>query len=234
MPASEAQIRANLANSAKSFGPKSTAGKLASRANSYKHGLTGTGAVMSELEEAEVQRRTESFYEQVQPPGDIGVALIRHTARMSVRMERCAAHENALTTLRIRKTLDEFEVPEGLSELEIAKLREEVTDRVLFDTSKEAILLRKYAAAAERSFFRGVKELRLLVKEAKAAREVKTDQIMASILSGGSPDDAFEKMYADATKKTRRQPAARVDLDDLMDLKGGVDVPISVGKRPKD
>ncbi len=69
------------------------------------------------------------------------------------------------------------------------------------------------------------------MKEAKAARETETDQIMASILSGGSPDDVFEKMHADTMKKPRRQPVKGDDLDDLMDLKARVDVPISVGKR---
>jgi hypothetical protein len=232
MPASEAQIRANKANSAKSTGPKTTQGKLASRANSSKHGLTGEGAVLPELEAAEVDRRAEALFNEYRPSGELGAALVHQAALMSVRMEMCAKHLNRATTARVRQALAEYDVPEGTSEAEFERLRQEVTDRELFDTSKEGILARKYAAAAERSFFRALKELRLLAKEAKAVSEAETDQIMASILSGGSSDDVFEKMYADATKKTRRRPADRAELDDLADLKARVDVPISVGKRP--
>ena len=232
MPASEAQIRANRANSAKSTGPKSTQGKMVSRANSYKHGLTGEGAVLPELEAAEVDRRAEALFNEFRPSGELGVALVYQAALMSVRMEMCAKHLNRTTTTRVRQALAEYDVPEGISEAEFERLRQEETDRVLFDTSKEGILARKYAAAAERSFFRALNELRQLAKEAKAAKEIETDQIMASILSGGSSDDVFEKMYADAMKKSRRKPAGRDEFDDLADLKRGVDVPISVGKRP--
>jgi hypothetical protein len=232
MPASDAQIRANRANSAKSTGPKTASGKSVSRANSYKHGLTGQGAVLPELEDAEVDRRAEAFFNEFLPPGELGVALIRQASLMSVRMELCARHQNRLTTARVRQALAEYDVPEGTSEAEFERLRSEVTDRVLFDTTKEGILARKYAAATERSFFRALKELRLLAKEAKAAQEARVDETMASILSGGSSDDTFEKMYADAMKKNRRKPADRDELDDFADLKARVDVPISVGKRP--
>jgi hypothetical protein len=234
MPASEAQIRANKANSAKSSGPKTPQGKMASRANSYKHGLTGEGAVLPELEDAEVDRRTEALFNEFRPPGELGMALVHQAALMSVRMEMCARHLNRATTARVRQALAEYDVPEGISEAEFERLRSEVTDRVLFDTSKEGILARKYATASERSFFRALKELRLLAKEAKAAHEARVDETMASILSGGSggsSDEAFEKMFADAMKKARREPADRDELDDLADLKARVDVPISVGKR---
>jgi hypothetical protein len=232
MPASEAQIQANRANSAKSSGPKSTQGKQASRANSYKHGLTGEGAVLPELEAAEVDRRAEALFNEYRPSGELGAALVHQVALMSVRMEMCAKHLNRTTTARVRQALAEYDVPEGISEAEFERLRLEMTDRVLFDTSKEGILARKYAAAAERSFFRALKELRQLAKEAKAKHDAETDQIMASILSSGSSGDVFEKMHADAMKKNQRKPAGRDELDDLADLKGGVDVPISVGKRP--
>jgi hypothetical protein len=231
MPASEAQIRANKANSAKSTGPKTTQGKLVSRANSYKHGLTGEGSVLPELEAAEVDRRAEALFNEYRPSGELGAALVHQAALMSVRMEMCAKHLNRTTTARVRQALAEYEVPEGISEAEFERLRQEVTDRELFDTSKEGILARKYAAAAERSFFRSLKELRQLTKEAKAVSEAETDQIMASILSGESSDDVFEKMFTDAMKKNRRKPAGREELDDLADLKARVDVPISVGKR---
>jgi hypothetical protein len=82
-------------------------------------------------------------------------------------------------------------------------------------------------AAAERGFFRPLKELRQLVKDAKEARAACVDATMASILS----KDSFEKMYADAMKRADRQLVENDDFDDFADLQARVDVPISVGER---
>ncbi len=57
MPASEAQIRANRENAARSTGPKTDEGKERSRANALKHGLTGGGIVLPEADAAEVEAR---------------------------------------------------------------------------------------------------------------------------------------------------------------------------------
>ena len=51
--------------------------------------------------------------------------------------------------------------------------RAEAVDRALFDTSKEAVLARKYEAATERALFRTLKELRQV--EADAAQGIKTE-----------------------------------------------------------
>ena len=75
MAASEAQLKANLANSLRSTGPKSTSGKEASRSNSYKHGLTGSGIVLPEREAAEVKRRYESYSDTVKPANEIDAAI---------------------------------------------------------------------------------------------------------------------------------------------------------------
>ena len=144
MPASEAQIRASKANGSTSKGPSTPEGKEKSRANSYKHGMTGSGIVLPEREAAEVKRRFAAFADELKPTGEVGKSLALHAARMSVRMERCAEHENAMLTERVRKALAEYEVPEGLDESGIAKLRAEISKQALFDDSKEATLSRKY------------------------------------------------------------------------------------------
>jgi hypothetical protein len=81
---------------------------------------------------------------------------------MSVRMEVCANHETAMLTERVRQALAEIEYPEGVTEAEALKIRAEVTNRAMFDTSKEATLARKYEASAVRGFFNALKELRLI------------------------------------------------------------------------
>ena len=50
----------------------------------------------------------------------------------------------------------------------LARLRAEAGDRALFDPSKEATLARRYEAAAERGFFKALKELRHRAAEAEA------------------------------------------------------------------
>jgi hypothetical protein len=185
MPASEAQIRANRNNASKSSGQKTSEGKNVSRGDALEHGLTTT-KVLPEREAAEVARRTAAFIDQLKPHGEVGEDLARHAARMSVRMERCAEHENAVLADRVREALDEFVPPEVVTDpTEIARLRQAAERRALFDSSKEARLARKYEAAAERSFFRALKELRLLEKRAKAAEFEVAEEELGSILPGG-------------------------------------------------
>ena len=92
MPTSEAKIASNRANAQKSTGPRTEAGKNASRANGYKHGMTAT-VVFPQVEAVEVDRRTEAFAEELNPTGEVGVCLVRVAAIMSARVERSTAEE---------------------------------------------------------------------------------------------------------------------------------------------
>jgi hypothetical protein len=169
MPASEAQIKANQANSARSTGPSTQAGKDQSRRNALKHGLTGRGVVMPDQAAAEVDRLTEALLDEIKPAGVVGEIVIRQIATMSVRMDRMFAHETAMLARRVREALDDFEAPEGVDAEMAAKLRNEAASAALFDCSKEGILARRYEAAAQRGFYQAIKELRTLQKEATAS-----------------------------------------------------------------
>ena len=170
MPASEAQVAANRANSLKSCGPRTAEGKARSRGNALKHGLTGEGVVLPNEDAAEVERRLVAFEDELNPSGEVGRALVRRAALMSVRMDRCVSQETAALSDRVRRADAEFVAPEGLDPVQVERLRAEAKARALFDPSKEATLARKYEAAAERGFFRALKELRQLEKQAKAVK----------------------------------------------------------------
>ena len=231
MPASEAQIAANRANATRSTGPSTPEGKEASRGNALKHGLTAA-LLFPEHEGVEIQRRTVAFVEELNPSGEVGVVLARHAARMSVRMERCSEHEKAMLTERVRRALDEFVPPEGVvAPAEIAKLRAEVERRALFDASKEASLARKYEAAAERGFFRALKELRQHERQLKAVEAEAFEEELASFLPGDMTDEEFDARYAEEMSTPPRGYASPDGSGDLGSMGGRVDVPMSIGKR---
>src|SRR4051812_22345591 len=108
MPCSEARIAANRANSLKSTGP-STQGRLRSCRNGLKHGLTGKGAVVAHVDQAEVDRRAAALRAQMAPRSEAGLVLVGQIALLSVRMERCAAQEMAATARRVRHAGDDFD-----------------------------------------------------------------------------------------------------------------------------
>jgi hypothetical protein len=234
MPASEARVRANQANALKSTGPTTVEGKERSRANSYKHGLTGAGTVLPQREAAEIERRVGAFEDELQPSGDVGLALVRRAATLSVRMERCVMHENAGLTDRVRQALADFVPPEGVDEAETARLREEVATRAMFDPSKEATLARKYEAAAERGFFRALKELRLVEKAAKAADAEFEAELSGESLGSFLPmeqlGEEFHALYPDDAFPNPRKSSDPVGSGPLPTFAGRFDVPFSIGR----
>ena len=108
MIASEARIAANRANALKSTGPKTAEGKEASRGNAYKHGMTGAGVVVRDDADA-VGRRAAGMLDHYRPETDEGLALVRRAAVLSVRLERCSAHEAAAIARDVRKAGDDFD-----------------------------------------------------------------------------------------------------------------------------
>jgi len=109
MIASEARIAANRANAMKSTGPRTAEGKERSRANSYKHGLTGSGVVLPAEDAEEIRRRSEGFQAEFGPATEAGRALVRRAAMLSIRLERCAVQEAAAISKDVRHAGDDFD-----------------------------------------------------------------------------------------------------------------------------
>ena len=241
MATSEARIAANRANSLKSCGPKSIEGKEQSRRNALKHGLTGAGVVLPNEDAAEVGRRFAAFQDELQPSGEVGRALVYRAAVCSVRMERGVEQETAALSERIRRAEADFEAPEGMGAEEGTRLRAEAGRRAMFDPSREATLARKYEAAAERGFFRALKELRQLEKQAKADESAVEEEAYRRALGSFLPIeeidaglDAIEArldardremaMPAPSRRPSAASPAAPPAYG------GRVDVPFTIGR----
>jgi hypothetical protein len=234
MPASEAKIAANRQNSLKSCGPKTLEGKAISRANACKHGMTGEGIVVPVEDQAEVEERVAAFADELQPTGSLEFTLVRRAATLAVRMERSAERELAAIADRVVQALVDFEAPEGLDEAEVAQLRVETARIATFDTSKEACLARKYEAAAERGFYRALKEFRALKKQAKpdqpSAESEEFRQMLASFSQLNEAADAFKSEVIKQDQRTPASSAKRFETAPMAPIGRGVDVPITIGR----
>ncbi len=235
MAAIEARILANQQNPQHSAGSKTLEGKEQSRANSSKPGVTGTGTVLPQREAVEVERRVVAFHAELQPSGEVGIALVRRAATLSVRMERCVEFENTTLTDRVRRAEAEFVPPEGVDATEAAKLRVEAGKLAMFDASREATLARRYEAAAERGFFRALKELRQLEKDAKAAKDELADDLTDEMLGSFSElkklDEEFGALYPDEAPLAARTRFSTPRAPEPAATRGPVDVPITIGRR---
>jgi hypothetical protein len=239
--ASDAQIRANQINAQKSTGPRTDQGKMNSRMNAITHGLTAS-TVLPEREAAESQRRFGAYCQKYNPVDEVEFAITLRAATLSTRMERCVEYETAMLTDRVRQAEADFVPPEGVDEATAKKLRSEAGKRALFDDSKAAILARKYEAAAERGFFRCIKELDRRQKARDAAeaaedREFGTAEGRASVDELGSilqddPSDAeFDRLYAQIMAPSETPKTSLERLEEMVNLRKSLDVPIPIGKR---
>jgi hypothetical protein len=235
MPTSEARIQANQANAAKSTGPKTVAGKEQSRQNSLKHGMTGAGVVLPEADAAEVARRAAEFADELMAIGEVGLALARRAALNSVRMERAADQQTVALTQRIRQVEADFVAPDGADEVEAAQLRDQAIRLAMFDPSKEATLARRYETSAERGFFKAIRELRQMERQAeamlKAEDKARVDAMMGSILSRQQADrqmdDEMDALYPELAMP---MPRSSANFAHLPTATTAVDVPITIGR----
>ncbi len=236
MSTSEARMIANRNNAAHSTGPRTEEGKAVSRANALKHGLTGAGVVIPEADAAEVEVRSADIARELNATGTTGLALARRAAVNSVRMERGVDQEFAAIAGRVRRAEADFLPPEGASDDEAARLRAEAGRIALFDPSKEATLARRYEAAAERAFFRCLRELRQLNRPATAQAPAEKDRAAQATLGSicqaqaevRRMDAELGAMLAGRELPTPRRPA---NPSQLAPTGGVVDVPITIGRR---
>jgi hypothetical protein len=89
------KLAANRANSQKSTGPNSDAGRAKSATNSRKHGLTGRFTVMTGENQEAFDNLFEQFMLDEKPVGSVEVELVRKMAEHTWLRERAARCQEA-------------------------------------------------------------------------------------------------------------------------------------------
>jgi hypothetical protein len=236
MPSSEARIAANRRNALKSTGPKTEEGKEQSRRNALKHGLTGAGVVLPEADAAAVDRKAAAYARELDATGELGHDLARRAALNAVRMDRSADQQTAALAERVRQVEVDFVAPEGVGEAEATRLRSEAVRRAMFDPSKEATLARRYECAAERAFFRCLKELRQMQRQTRAEVRVDTtleaQALMGSFLQAQQAEREMDERMNVLAAEVGLPPLDLSAIPSYLPPFGaGFDLPITVGKR---
>lgn len=141
---SERQINASRANGAKSRGPKTPEGKLASSRNSLRHGILSKTIVLPGESKEEFIALLTSFQEEHQPETPTEEALIENMAAARWRQMRLWNMETAALDNEIRHP----KFPDG----EDFATQTFIAFRTLTDDTHALELLNRYEARCDRQF----------------------------------------------------------------------------------
>ncbi len=155
---SAAQSAANAANSQKSTGPRTEAGKNRTRLNAYRHGLTGQIYAFNSEDREAFDKHCRAICEALAPVGAIEIDLAQAIAEDRWRMNRARAIEYGI-----------FAEAQALSDIQSAAGEAIVKARAWLTEGKSLQLLTLYAQRIHRSAEKNMAELRRLQEERKAA-----------------------------------------------------------------
>jgi hypothetical protein len=147
--ASPAQISNNRENARHSTGPVTPEGKARVAQNALKHGLTATHLVVRDDEREEFEELKASLEAELSPHGSIETLTFRELLHAAWNLHRFRRLEAEMSM----GSMDDFTNPETAATL----------DR-----------LTRYQSRAERSYYRALRELRILQTN-RMLREVKLD-----------------------------------------------------------
>src|SRR5258708_2008977 len=154
--ATKKQIAANRKNAAKSTGPRTPEGRLASCQNAVRHGLTATQLVLSVEEESEFHQILRDFQAELKPTGTLEQALFEQIVGAQWGMRRLREIETGYFEFRLTQHAeqleDDFPDLQGVAKLALAIQHDAAGSNALANLSR-------YEARIERSFYRALREL---------------------------------------------------------------------------
>jgi hypothetical protein len=161
---SVAQLNANRLNAQRSTGPRSEAGKAASRFNALTYGLEARSRVIPGEDPAQLESLAAAYHGQFNPVGPLEDFLVETIVQADWNRRRYTRVEAQLYRALMaaaQRRLDAPADPDPLSEL-AAVFGDDVTGAKILQSAFRQL------ASAERSYFRALTELRRAQKERRA------------------------------------------------------------------
>src|ERR1039458_8033659 len=171
--ASAKQLAANRANSQKSTGPVTEAGKLNSRFNAVKHGLTGHTVLRTPEQDATYNTYRARLYPDLAPASAVELDFAERIIYDSSRVHRASAIESNLYALADPAfDTGNIEQDDALNEAHAFQLNE-----------RSINLLSLYQQRLQRSIHRDLEMLRKMQKDRKAAGQIRSEEHTSELQS---------------------------------------------------
>lgn len=167
--ATAAQIIANQNNAARSTGPKTPEGKTAAARNSTKHGLSGAFTVLPHEDQDEFDILLMCLREEFQPANQHESFLTEQMAQSRWRLSRARRIETAIFDQML------------MDELTCDDPDQQIAAKLLTGGDRALATIQRYAAAAERSYYKADAEL---LKSRQLRNEAKTVEAIDAAVVG--------------------------------------------------
>ena len=191
---SPARAAANAANAQLSTGPRTAAGRARSARNALKHGLTSQDLIVREDEQDDFHQFQQSLLDDLVPQGAIEMFTFNQLLRAAWNMERARRLETGLCANGIDPLLDE-------------------------SAARQLDRIQRHANQSERSYFRHLKELRLLQTNRLARIITLTDEELndcPTLVSCGDiakQTQQYRTAKAQAAAHAGQQVIARIEAE---------------------
>jgi len=165
------QIAANRANSLKSTGPRTEAGKSRSSLNALKHGCTAQTMIFPGEDATHFNNFLQSYIEDLTPAGALELSMVQELAQTQWSIARTRAHEASLFALGHEKYAEEFQT--GGDQIIQAAFAGAIVFKGESDSIKNIGL---YLQRSSRMFLSTLKVLREIQATRKAGDQARFEQ----------------------------------------------------------
>jgi hypothetical protein len=142
-----AQITANQMNATHSTGPKTPEGKAAAARNATKHGLSGAFTVLPHEDQDEFDILLACLRDEFHPANEHESFLVEQMAQSRWRLARARRLETAVFDQML------------LGEMSDAEPDQQIAAKLLSGGDRALATIQRYAAGAERSYYKAHTEL---------------------------------------------------------------------------
>src|SRR4051812_21838494 len=186
---SPARLAANRANSKRSTGPRSAAGKAVSKFNGLVHGMRAEADILPGEDPAELDRRIAAWADELGAETGPGRYLPQAAAKVSRRIDRCRAAEAAALSRKVLGAGDDYDDA-------LAEEVEQLVDRLAEEPAAVVRRLRRSSAGCRWLIGRW-EQLAIRLEGWKALEP--TERHLAAHLMGKRHDDLFDPAVARLT-----------------------------------